>query len=109
MADKGINTAFKWVDPIYNNLFLSINVQQGDQFWNPTFGTKLNQIKKASGDSANLARDQMIQATKWMLEVGKVKAIDIQIVVNGSRFDITATVTKNDGTVKPFALWYDVI
>jgi len=117
MVDKGIDKAFDWVDPIYNNLYLSIHtkkevkgVNDGDQFWNPLFGSELHTIKKASGDAVLRARDMIISSTKWMIDIGRVKEIDVLVVADGNRFDITITVTKIDGSIpEPYALWYDVV
>lgn len=109
MVDKGIDKPFDWVDPIYNNLFLSIHTKKGDQFWNLTFGSELHTIKKVSGDSVRRARDMVVDSTKWMVDDGIVKEIEVFVEANGDRFDITINVTKNDGQAKPYSLWYNLV
>ncbi len=112
MVDKGIDNAFVWVDSVYNNLYLSIHTKKGSQFWNEGFGSELHTIKKSSGDSANRARDMIVESTKWMTDEEIVQEIDVFVEVDSKdsgRFNITVTVKRLDEASKPYELWFDIV
>ena len=108
-VDKGIETPFEWVEALFNNVYLSIMTARGSLFWAPAFGCLLHTIRKVNDENALSARDMIIDATKWIIELGRATDIEVVVLPNGGRFDIAVAVARANDTTKHYTLWYDVV
>lgn len=85
---------------IVNNVWLSLNTEQGSQFNNKSFGLKLSDIKKISANNIDLIYKRVAQALEWIKTLGRAKSIIVKVeknLFNVNRIDYQVEIVQSDG------------
>lgn len=102
LSDNGLAGQMEWdkSDSILTNIILSLSVNRGDFFQDPTFGSELYKIKKLNTSSINLARQYISRALQWLIDTGKANSIDVTVErdsIDRSRMNIRVQAEESDG------------
>lgn len=101
-GDNGIpEMSWEKSEDISTSLYLSLGISHGTLFNNIDFGLKLDDIKKVTVNNIELIKSRIENALQWMLDIGKVKTIDIIVERDSkdiNRIDIKVEAVQIDGT-----------
>lgn len=66
---------------ILNNIFLSLAIRRGTFFADPSFGSRLHELKrhKNTPEAASLATGYCREALQWIIDMGKATGFDIEV------------------------------
>ncbi len=67
-----------------SNFYLSLHIKKGTWFHDPNFGSLLHEIKTLTESDLNLAKSYAFDALKWMIDIGKLKSINVETSVDQS-------------------------
>lgn len=113
MSGEGLpEMGFDKAGDIRNNAFLSLVIQRGAWWFDPAFGSRLHEIKKATSDAPALAEAYAKEALKWLLDVGRAKAIEVTAsLLRGvtSSLRLNIVITRADGTPVNFEHFVEVV
>ena len=113
IMDNGIpQMSFSPESTIMVNLFLSINVQRGSFFYDPSFGSRLHTIKKITDKTPDLVAAYVREATKWIIDCGKAALINVSAwrdPQNVNRVNLWVQATEADGNIVDFTQYVEVI
>lgn len=101
---------------IMNNIYLSLAVQRGAFFANPSFGSRLYELsrEKNTEKTMRLAIDYCREALQWMIDCGKASAVNVWAARNKSqdlhRLNVLIEVTPaNDGQPVAYSIFINVV
>jgi len=100
---------------IVNNIYLSLMVKKGSFFYNPSFGSRLHELKREKNTpaTARKAEDYCREALQWLLDTGKAIKIDIyterDIAQDPHRLKLLIEVTPANGPIIPFSTFIEVV
>lgn len=100
---------------ILNNVYLSLMVQQGSFFQEPSFGSRLHELhrKKNTKNTELLAREYCIEALQWLKDTGRADKIDVtterDMTEDLNRIKLYVTVTQTDGQSVTFETFLEVV
>lgn len=107
---------FDKVTTIMNNIYLSLKVQRGSFFADPTFGSRLHLLQRAKNTNSTmrLAMDYCKEALQWMIDAGKASAVEVyaqrEPLENLYRMKLLVEVTPAHGDQPvAFSLFVEVI
>lgn len=111
----GLTGAMTWEDScttIANNVFLSLAVERGSFFHNPSFGLRRRHRLKNTESTAALIRHDYIEALQWLIDLGRAKTVEVMVerdrLVDLHRLKVLVTVTQADGRVLSFETFREV-
>lgn len=87
---------------IRTSIYLSLNINKGSFFQNPSFGSLLYTIKKMNQQNLSLAKQYCDEALKWLIQTGRATSITViveQDISNPYRMDIKVTAKQPDGLI----------
>lgn len=99
---------------ISTNIWLSLNVDYG-KFWaNPTFGNKIYMVRKVTDSNVLLAKQYVEEALNWLLQIGRATSIVVLAEKdtdprNQGRINIKVEARQPDGLIVTYNQWYRVI
>jgi hypothetical protein len=99
-------------DPLYINIWYSLNVVRGAMFTNPDFGLKKRTVRTTDDDSMAELKQDYNNALQWIIDLGRAVAIDIVVQRNASlrtRADAVISITRPDKTIQTYNVWQDVL
>lgn len=112
--DRGNSTGYmtfaKNTD-IRSNIYFSLYINQGDWFYDPTFGSKLSQIRKITDSNILLAKQYTEEALKWLLNTGKASSITViaeKDDQNLNQINLKVTVIQPNSVTLYYNQAYDV-
>lgn len=88
---------------IMNNIYISLAMQRGAFFANPSFGSRLYELsrEKNTEKTMRLAIDYCKEALQWMIDRGKASAVNVWAERNKSqdlhRLNVLVEVTPSNG------------
>lgn len=85
---------------ISSNVWFSLNIEQGSQFNNRSFGLKLSDIKKISANNIDLIHERIVNALEWIKTLGKASSINVKVErnkFNVYRLDYQVEIMQSDG------------
>jgi phage gp46-like protein len=106
---------FEKATTIMNNIYLSLTVQQGSFFADPSFGSRLYllQREKNTETTARLAVGYCREALQWLLDTKKANAIDVYSqrdrTQDLNRLKLLIEVTPISGPIVPFTKFINVV
>jgi phage gp46-like protein len=104
-----VDMNFSFADSLKSNIFLSIMLPYNSII--DGFGSRLNEIKKASIQNLELAKLYVRQSLAWLITANKVEYILVEAAYDkliSSRLNILITVKKNN-VYSSYSLFYNVI
>lgn len=69
--------AFDKSDSLMSNIFLSMRIARGTFFIDPTFGSRLHEIKKITESNLRLAESYCREALQWLLTTKRLSFIQV--------------------------------
>lgn len=98
--DGSASMSWDQSDDISTNVWLSLNIEQGQQFNNKKFGLKTSDINKINDFNVNLLRKRIENAISWLVSVGK--ATSATYIVERDKYDTSRInyqieITQADG------------
>ena len=103
---------FSKTDSLANNIWLSLHIAKGSFFAQPAFGSQLHEIKKITDANLLLARSYCLDALSWLRRIGRIKNTEATVSRDSevpNRIKIHVVVTKNDGNVADYSIFYSVV
>lgn len=98
-------------DSIRGNIFFSLNIIPGSIFNNPTFGLKLDDIKKITTASIELIHQRITNSLQWIIDVGKATSIVVLVEkddLDKNRINIKIEAVQSDGTALSYSQFLPV-
>jgi phage gp46-like protein len=100
-------------DQVMNNIFLSLSITKGTFFARPDFGMRPLTREKNTDQTAALAREYCLEALQWLLDSGKVTAIEVAVErdmdENPNRLKILVQAIKADLSTITFQTYQEVV
>jgi phage gp46-like protein len=96
---------------IVNNIWLSLVVPKGSWWHDPTFGSRLKEIKKLTASAVALAKDYCDEACKWILKLGRATSITFKTEADTDvrgRLLIHCAAVQADGLEVNFTIFKEV-
>jgi phage gp46-like protein len=108
-AGKSVLTLGK-TGSLLNNIILSLSIIRGSWWFNPGFGSRLDQLarEKDTPRSAMLAVEYAKEALAWMVETGRAKSVEAVTSHQEGKLALTVTVTTPDGAKVDFTQFVTV-
>ncbi len=106
---------FEKATTIMNNIYLSLTVERGSFFADPSFGSRLYLLRRAKNTetTARLAVDYCREALQWLLDTKKAIAVDVFAQRDRTqdihRLKLFIEVTPMSGPIVPFTTFIDVV
>lgn len=106
---------FDKAETMINNIYLSLIIEKGSFFYDPTFGSRLHELKREKNTpaTARKAEDYCREALQWLLDTGKATRIDIyterDLAQDPHRLKALIEVTPANGPVVPFSTFIEVV
>jgi len=95
---------------IRNNIFLSLTLARGAFFQDPTFGHRLNEVKKNTVNAPALVKEYAREALQWVIDTGRAKSITIETERGEKdRINISVSAVEADGNEVKFETFYEVV
>jgi phage gp46-like protein len=114
-SDASADIEFVYADSLYNNIWISIMTPKGFRFNDPTFGSRMYELKanyKRNERSLNYAKMWVEESLRWIVETGLIIAAKVTATFNDeikTRINLDIEVTKSNKQQITYALWYDVV
>lgn len=104
---------FEKADSIINNIWLSLNVERGSFFADPEFGLRKLKRAKNTEETERLAREYIKEALQWIIDIGRVKEIDVVTQRDTTRdlyrLNVWITAIQADGRKIEFETFLEVV
>jgi len=79
-------------DPLLNAVLLSLHIKRGSWFFNPDFGSRLDEIKTTSNTDLALARQYVEDSLQWLIGAGLASKIEVRATAQrGGRLNFFIT------------------
>lgn len=96
-----------------NNIYLSLAVERGSFFHNPKFGLRKRARLKNTEATAALIRHDYQDALQWLIDVGRAKAVRVQVerdrLIDLHRLKVRVEVEQINGRVVTFETFRQVV
>jgi len=98
---------------ITNNIYLSLTVEKGSFFHNPSFGLRQRGRLKNTETTAALIRHDYLDALQWLIDTGRAKSVDVYVerdrTQDLNRLKILVEVVQADGHKVTFETFREVV
>lgn len=113
MIDYQLDTDLQTMAPgdsLLTNVRLSWSIPKGSWWADPTFGHRFRELTKALPRYEALAVEYARQALQWLLNNGRLTAIDLTAMADRerNRMVLTGTLTAANGSQIPFEYFVEV-
>jgi len=114
VSSNGLGGQMTWdkADNLLTSVILSLGIDRGTFFQDPTFGSRLFEIKKLTTKSVNLAQQYIEEALQWLLDTGKAANITVQVErdsIDRTRLNVRVQVEERDGNQITYDLYKDLV
>ena len=114
LSTEGLAGEMTWdkADSLLTHIILSLSIDQGTFFQDPTFGSRLSEIKKVNTTNINLAQQYIEEALQWLLDTGKAAQILVNVErdsIDRSRLNIRVQVEEADGNEITYDLYKELV
>ena len=114
VSTDGLGGEMSWdkAEDLGTHVALSLSVNQGDFFQDPTFGSRLFEVKKLTTKGMNLAQQYIEEALQWLLDTGKASNIDVFVErdsIDRNRLNIRVQVEERDGNQITYDLYKEFV
>lgn len=106
---------FDKAETIMNNIYLSLTVERGSFFADPTFGSRLHLLKRAKNTDTTkrLAVDYCYEALQWLLDTQKATNVNVYAerdrLQNINRLNLLIEVTQMSGDIVDYSTFVEVV
>lgn len=111
-ADRAAES-FTKADTIFNNIFLSLAIEQGSWWLDPTFGLRSRGRLKNTAATARLLEQDCKNALQWIIDTGRADSIDIATERDQAqdlgRLKLLIVATQADGRRVTFTKFIEVV
>lgn len=103
-----LQMSFDAVFDCRNNMYLSLHIKKGSQFFDKNYGSRLHEIKSNLDSSLRLAETFIVEALQWMVKIGKLKSFEVtaQAITDGIELDIQAV--SSYGNIVPYIYYHRI-
>lgn len=108
----GPQVSFEKSSGLFNNVFLSLAIGEGDWWFDPSFGLKKRKRLKNTPATARLLEKDHRDALQWMLDTGRATTVTVVASpVDNDRFrlQLHIEVTAADGEVVTYDKFVEVV